>query len=577
MLANMKRFVSFVFVLCLAAGTSMAQLLPQTQQQQSTTQQQQTPSTSIQMPQIGTSTFTSSSEFFRNLQNQGMLVQPPPYDRTVDTNTYVLGPGDVVNLGVWGPTPISYNMSITPEGSIIVPTFGVVDIGGMTLAKAKAYVREDLSKQFKNGAITLTLIYPRTFYVIVSGRVRNPGRYTVTSFDRVDRAFELANLPRNAADTTSVYPNFSLRRIELIHRDGTVQNVDLLKFYMTGNLSDDPYLRAGDAIVVPMENFAAGSISISGAVKMPGNFEYVPGDRLKDLLELSGGFTGLADSSDARILTWNGQQYAERTVDLHDTAVIDQPLAVNSRVIVPTDWSRINDYYVWVGGQVKTPGIYPISLDSTKLSTVINLAGGFTKWASLPSAMIYRKRQIAYTRQAIMMDTLSLIFRATGVSQEQVEDFTHSLLMRPSTELVSTNFVKLFADRDEKYDCTLRSGDSIYVPKNNYSVYVYGQVKYPGYIQYHEGWGYDDYIHAAGGPAQDAKMGEVKIIKGATYQWYSAGNATIEPGDFIYVPKPTVKPQLYSWDLFKDVITTIGAVASIATTVVLVIRTAEGK
>ncbi|MCL5267297.1 MAG: SLBB domain-containing protein [Bacteroidetes bacterium] len=572
----MKRLLSLVFVFCLAAGTSLAQMLPQ-QQQQGASQQQQQPSTSIQMPQIGSSMFTSSSEFFRNLQSQGMLIQPPPYDRSVDTNSYVLGPGDIVNIGVWGPTPISYNISVTPEGSIIIPTFGVVRIGGMTLAEAKAYVRQDLSKQFKSGAITLTLIYPRSFYVIVSGRVRNPGRYTVTSFDRVDRAFELANLPRSANDTTTVFPNFSLRRIELVHRDGSVQNVDLLKFYMTGNLSDDPYLRAGDAIVVPGENLAAGSISISGAVKMPGNFEYVPGDRLKDLLELSGGLTGLADSAHARILSWNGSKYDEQTVNMEDTTVLDQPLAVNSRVVVPTDWSKINDYYVCVGGQVKSPGIYPISVDSTKLSTIINLAGGFTQWASLPKAVIYRKTAQAYSRQAIMLDTLSYIFRATGVSQEQLQNFSQELLMRPSTEVVSTNFVKLFADKDEKYDCTLRSGDSIYVPRNTYSVYVYGQVKYPGYIQYHNGWGYKDYIEAAGGPAEDAKTGDTKVIKGVTYQWYSAGDTRIEPGDFVYVPKPTIKPQLYSWNLFKDVITTIGAVASIATTIVLVIRTSQGK
>ncbi len=502
-----------------------------------------------------------------------MLIQPPPYDRSVDTNTYVIGPGDIVNIGVWGPTPISYDLSVTPEGSIIIPTLGVLNIGRMTLAEAKAYVRKELRKQFKNGAITLTLIYPRSFYVVVSGVVRHPGRYTVTAFDRVDRAFELANLQRNAADTTNAYPNFSLRKIELIRRDGKIQNVDLLKFFMTGNLSDDPYLSEGDAIVVPEENLTAGSISISGAVKMPGNFEYVPGDRLKDLLELCGGLNSLADSSHIRILTLDGGKYDQRVVSMKDTTVLDQPLAVNSRVVVPTDWSKVNDYYVWVGGQVMSPGIYPISADSTKLSTVIDLAGGFTRWASLPKAVVYRNTARLDTRRAMRLDSLSHVFRATGISQQQLAEFGAELQMRSAMEIVSTNFVKLFVDEDGKYDCTLRSGDSVYVPRNMNAVYVYGQVKYPGYVEYHDGWKYKDYIAAAGGPAQDARTGEVKIIKGVTYQWYSAGDTRIEPGDFVYVPKPTIKPELYTWNMFKDVIGTVGAVAAIVTTFILVIKT----
>ncbi len=521
--------------------------------------------------------FTTSADFFKNLQAQGMLVQPPPYDRRVDSTSYVLGPGDIVNVGIWGATPISYNLSVNPEGSVIVPSFGVLNVGGMTLAAAKAYARKELSSQFRNSSITFTLIYPRSFYVMVTGVVRRPGRYVVTSFDRVDRAFTLANLPLDNMDTSHVYPNFSLRRVELIHRDGTVQNVDLLKFYMTGNLSDDPHLREGDAIIIPKENFAAGSISISGAVKMPGNYEYVPGDKINDLLELCAGLTGLADTSHVRILSWNGKHYESTIINLNDSTVLDQPLSVNSRVIVPTDRSRINNYFVWVTGEVESPGIYPISRDSTKLSTVIDLAGGFTKWASLANSVILRSKPGRISPEAVLYDTLSYLYKAGGVSTEQVPYVADELMMRLNREQVSANFVKLFVDKDEKYDCTLRSGDSIYVARNQYSVYIFGQVKDPGFVNYHAGWNYEDYVKAAGGYTGFAESGKVKIIKGGTLQWYEDGTATIEPGDFVFVPKVTIKPQLYNWNLFKDIVATVGAVASIATTVLLVIRTTQGK
>jgi hypothetical protein len=47
---------------------------------------------SVQLPALGVGAFTSSAEFYRNLQGQGALIQPPPYDMQVDTNSYVLGP-----------------------------------------------------------------------------------------------------------------------------------------------------------------------------------------------------------------------------------------------------------------------------------------------------------------------------------------------------------------------------------------------------------------------------------------------------------------------------------------------------
>ena len=341
-----------------------------------------------------------------------------------------------------------------------------------------------------------------------------------------------------------------------------------------------------------IEDFEEGSISISGAVKMPGNYEYVPGDRLKDLLELSDGLTRLADSANVKVIRWNGKDYEEQTVDLSekpqmissqdpvkaDSTILNMPLPVNTRVVVPIDQSKVNDFYVWVSGEVESPGIYPISRDSTKLSTIINLAGGFTQWASLPTAAIYRiKKKVQLNPQQLAEDTLTYNSGASGIALEEIPYVNAETLLRLNREFVSTNFVKLFVDKDDSYDCYLRSGDSIYVPRNRNAVYVFGQVKYPGFVEYHADWKYSDYVKAAGGITDGADKGNEKIIKGVTYQWYDDQGTSIQSGDFLFVPKVTIKPELYGWNMFKDVITTIGAVASIVTTVYLVLRTSEGK
>ncbi len=579
----MKKTALFVALYLATVTIAFGQNQSQQQQPQ---QQQQLGGGALQSPygetgQLGLGTqaasmFTTSSALFRSLQTQGLMLQPPPYDATVDTNKYVLGPGDILNVGIWGATPVSTTLSVTPEGAIVIPTFGVLQVGGMTLSEAKAYARNQLSRQFKKAEITLTLVYPRDFYVVVAGEVKTPARYRATSFDRVDRVFTLANLPLNSNDTTSP-PPFSLRKIKLVHSNGTTQNVDLLKFYQSGDISEDPYLQQGDAVVVPKEDVTVGNISISGAVKMPGIYEYVPGDRIKDLLEISQGLTPIADSSSADVFFWNGQGYTRKIVDLRDSAALDMPLAVNSRMVIPFDRARVNNYYVWVNGEVRSPGIYPIVPDSTKLSEVIKMAGGFTRWASLEGSVVYRSMQPDALFPPPPSPPSWFVNRATGINAEALNYAASELNMRYGQEIVSTDFVKLFADKDEKYDFTLQSGDVISVPQTRNAIYVFGQVKYPGYVNFRGGWSYSDYVSAAGGYTEGAEEANTRILKRGTYQWYKPGETTIEPGDLVFVPRISIKPELYSWNLFKDIIGTIGSVASIALTAILVIRSAQGK
>lgn len=579
----MKRIFLVLAICVVSYGVSFAQAQSGQQQQQQTQnamgilQSQyggtgQTQGTGIS----SASMFTSSADLFRNLQGQGMTIQPPPYDAPVDTSKYLLGPGDLVNIGIWGATPLSYTLSVTPEGTLVVPAYGVLTVGGMTIAAAKDYVSKMLSQQYKSAKITLTLVYPRTFYVVVAGEVKTAGRYTATAFDRVDRVFTEANLPKFVGDISPL-PPFSLRRIKLVHSNGTSQRVDLLKFYQSGDVSDDPYLQQGDAIIVPRENFALGSLSISGGVKMAGTYEYVHGDRIKDLLEISQGLTRIADSTHVEVFEPNGHGgYEENIVNLEDSSSIDMPLPANTRVVVPIDRNKMDNFYVYVDGEVNVPGIYPISPDTTTLAQIIKLAGGFTKWASLPTAVIYRTREPNVFTPPQPTNPSFFTNRAADVTQEDLSYASQELSMRAGREVVSTDFVKLFVDKNEKYNVTLRAGDSIYVPQSQRAVYVLGQVRYPGYISYQSGWNAEDYIAAAGG-AKEGAENTIRILKQGTYQWYKPGETHIEPGDLVFVPRVSIKPELYSWNLFKDIIGTVGSVASVAVTAILLIRTLQGK
>ena len=99
------------------------------------------------------------------------------------------------------------------------------------------------------------------------------------------------------------------------------------------------------------------------------------------------------------------------------------------------------------------------------------------------------------------------------------------------------DFTKI--DSTAEGDFIVRDGDFIFVPERQNLVYVFGQVKTPGYVPFEAGKGYAHYLDKAGGPAETARD-EVFLIKGKTRTWRrleDPGAAVIEAGDFLWVPK----------------------------------------
>ena len=78
-------------------------------------------------------------------------------DREIDPDTYVVGPGDVMQLYIWGEFDLSYMLQIDPEGHIVIPTVGAFDISGLTLTEAKEYVFAAARKKYPGVDVTINL------------------------------------------------------------------------------------------------------------------------------------------------------------------------------------------------------------------------------------------------------------------------------------------------------------------------------------------------------------------------------------------------------------------------------------
>ena len=128
------------------------------------------------------------------------------------------------------------------------------------------------------------------------------------------------------------------------------------------------------------------------------------------------------------------------------------------------------------------------------------------------------------------------------------------------------NFERLLVGGDTTQDVIVEPDDQIIIPTRRQSIFVYGQVVSPGEVPLVSGKSYDYYIEKAGGFADDARAGDVRVIKGGTRVWLDPGQTTIEDGDFLWVPKDIYRPASYYLVTYSQV---AGIAVALATLVVL--------
>lgn len=514
-----------------------------------------------------------------------------PMEGSVDPNQYILGPYDIFALTFWGSPPLEFTLPVTPEGTLLIPTVGEVHVADMSLALAKKRVAEAVEKKYRPGSFSMTLIRPRSMLVMIRGAVSRQGQYIASAAERVERILMEAASDVKSPNTTFTIPAFSAtgspvlqeeirvpkittltelndrsstRNIKLIRRNGDTIHVDIPKYYATLDSKYNPFLVDGDLIVVPTKNLTPNSISIHGAVNSPGKYEFVEGDSLLVFIRIAQGILQAADRRSVTI--YRSEQSAERAqeINVDIDAVMsgkapDVALQRGDRVLVKFQMDKRKDFYVTVGGEVASPGEYPISNESTKLSDVIKAAGGTTNRALFSSSVVWRKYD-KYTLPDINQQEYLTTLRAHQFGLVDSNYFFTDL--KSGRQPVVVDFKKLLVDRDTSGDVTLRHDDYIYVASNERSVLVQGQVGTPGYVAFVPGANYRYYVRKAGDYQEYADEGEVRIIKGGTMSWYKPGDTEIESGDRIWVPKEAKKGFAFYYSYARDI---AGLIISAAT------------
>ncbi len=469
-----------------------------------------------------------------------------PLEGAVDANEYVVGPGDAFSVVINGQDVSGAPIAVGADGQVALPDAGLVDVGGMTLQAARRAMSDALAAYYEDAETDISLVQSRQFYVHVSGAVPIPGRYLALPVSRVSNVIELA-----FADTTSLpvtNPDFqpSLRNIEVRRTDGSSEYVDLVGYLSSGDTSANPYLQDGDVVHIPTYNPEYTSVSVGGHVPYPGTYEFKSGDSLKDLLNIAGGVAdgnGIESVTVTRTTTEGIESRSFTVSEALGTDGASYPIAALDVVsVVEREEER---GLVRIEGRVTRPGTYPIIDGVTTLQEVMEAAGGLRDDALARGAFLERRSLPDPTqsvipdrnthpelamRQALRADTTA-IFQRLRLTDLDLISRTYFIKELSFQNRVSLNMEAVLGGQGSPVP--LRSGDRLFVPRDESSVYVFGQVLQPGYLPVIEGQSVAAYLEMAGGRSDVA--GRVLIIDLATGSFHEDLNRSLRSGDIVFV------------------------------------------
>jgi protein involved in polysaccharide export with SLBB domain len=407
---------------------------------------------------------------------------PDLLDAEVDAATYVLGPYDMLNVVIISGDTRSQVLQVLPEGVVVVPNVGPVAAAGRTLAEFRTVLHDALARRYRGFELYCNLARQRQFRVYVTGEVRSPGVLAARPTERVSDVLDRAGGLTDRA---------SKREIELRDAAGTVRAyVDLGRFLACGDLAGNPWVLPGAVVHVPPRGRI---VTVAGEVRAPGGHEVRAGDSVRDLVELAGGPTDLADLEHVTVEHTDGAgNVSIETVDLRDEA---PSAAAAWRVTV---LSKLLGH----------PRVYFITPDDRQQTLLLapgeTLASLVHRTATLPADADLAAAQLA-TRDA-----------------------------KGRPVLVPVDLRRVLAGDQDR---PLQDGDVLSVPGVKGYVYVSGHVAKPGRYAYRADWNVSDYVGEAGGPTIHGARNRARLL-GQDGAWRGVDRSTIvQRGETVFVER----------------------------------------
>lgn len=368
---------------------------------------------------------------------------------------YILGPGDEMQISVYGVQEYNANIPVSVEGKINIQFVGEISVLGLSIEAATQKIRTAVARVYSTvqsgqSQIGVSLSRIRTIKVTIIGS-QQPGNYAVSSLATVFNALHMAGGPAK---------NGSYRNIELVRNNTVIRNIDIYRFLVSGNQSDNVGLKENDVIRIPAYS---QRVILEGEVKRPGIFEMRKGESFAELLSFASGFNEFAFTASVNIIQKTSKEFKVRDIQAAEFSTYKPQSGDVFKV------SRILNRFenrIKITGAVFRPNTYSF-YEGMQISDLLKQAEGLKEDAYLKRATVLRLKA----------------------------DLT--------TEAVHVNLASVL-NGDVQADLALRKEDIVTVYsildfRDDFKVTIDGEIKTPGDYDFYDKLSLNDLLVQAGG------------------------------------------------------------------------------
>lgn len=278
---------------------------------------------------------------------------------------YLLGPGDLVRIAVYGNPDLGTETRVTQGGTLTFPLLGEVTVGGLSVVQSERKIASLLEEGgfVKKAQINIVVLQFTSQQISILGDVFKPGRYPLERTSNLVEVLALAG---------GVSPNGSDMITILSQSEGNAGKHDydlrdLLRSGRAANIKINP----GDIVYAHSRE-----VSVLGQVNRPGKYSMQEGVRnVVDFLSMAGGINqGGADT--VTVIAYRNGKLARHEIDVdalfrRGDASSNLELAAGDMIYVP----RAPMFYIY--GEVQRPGSFRLERNMT-VAQALATGGGLT-------------------------------------------------------------------------------------------------------------------------------------------------------------------------------------------------------
>jgi polysaccharide export outer membrane protein len=166
--------------------------------------------------------------------------------------TYIIGPGDALEVFVWGNPEISRSVTVRPDGKISFPLVEEMPASGKTSYQLAREIEKELAKYIRDPLVTIILaggLGPYSEQIRVIGQAAKPQAVTYKeNMSLLDLIIQVGGLGQYASGNRSII----IRKVNGLQQEFRVRIQDLIE---GGDISANVNVLPGDILIIPESYF----------------------------------------------------------------------------------------------------------------------------------------------------------------------------------------------------------------------------------------------------------------------------------------------------------------------------------